>query len=147
MGHAPVVAEFVHEDAGVFVVDILVHTHPTVDVGVGGPTAFNVALLKDVQNLVVGAGQGYSQFGVDRRGNGVVEGVSISVREGKIDGDLDYAWSGFLVVLPRGHSSLGDIELTIRTVKSLGFEIYGVADCTEDVVADLGGAFRTNQAA
>ena len=70
VGHAPVVAEFVHEDASLFVVAALVYTHPTVDVGVGGPTAFNVALLKDVQDLFVGSRQGYSQFGVDRRGDG-----------------------------------------------------------------------------
>ena len=73
VGHAPVVAEFVHEDAGQVVVAVLVHTHPTVDVGVGGPAAGvsgSVALLNGVKDLVVGSRQGYSQFGVDRRGDG-----------------------------------------------------------------------------
>ena len=145
MGHAPVVAELVHLDAGVFVVATLVHAIPTVDVGVGGPTAVLVAPLKDVQDVAVASGQGKAQFVLDGRGDGVANGTPTISLQCHTDGDFDYAWSGVVVVT----SSLGDTELVVRAGRSLGFEINEVGFCitgTEDVVANLASAFRTSLA-
>mmetsp|Transcript_28277 Transcript_28277/g.46902 ORF Transcript_28277/g.46902 Transcript_28277/m.46902 type:complete len:208 (+) Transcript_28277:841-1464(+) len=72
-----VVAEFVYLHSSHVVVLSLVHTHPRVDVGIGGPSTASVALFDTEHDLLVRSWQGESKFGNGCSAGGIMNDVSV----------------------------------------------------------------------